>query len=106
MATNNRIVIEAEPRKPIPVSLVDVEYLVTQPKSTVAIALAARAKTAGEDPEALRAELDNWIDIAFGKKQAAKVKARLDDPDDDLDLEHVMSLMSKLAEAATGDPTS
>ena len=103
---NNRIVISAEPRTAIPVSLVDEEYLVTPPKSTIALALAARAKAAGEDAEKVREELDGWVLIAFGKKQAAKVQARLDDADDDLDLPHIMELMQKLAEAVTPDPTS
>jgi len=102
----NRIIIEAEPREPFPVSLVGEEYLVTPPKSTIALALAARAKAAGEDPEKVREELDGWVLIAFGKKQAVKVQARLGDADDDLDLPHIMTLMQKLAEAVTPDPTS
>lgn len=102
----DRIVIGAKPRKPFTVSLVDQEYLVTPPKSTVALALAERAKAAGEDPGKIREELDNWVLLAFGKKQAAKVQARLSDAEDDLDLPHIMELMQKLAEAATGDPTS
>lgn len=102
----DRIVINAKPRKPATVSLVDEEYLVTPPKSTIALALAARAKAAGDDGEKVRAELDGWVGLAFGKKQAAKVQARLDDPDDDLDLPHIMELMQALAAAATPDPTS
>jgi hypothetical protein len=103
---HNRIVIDAEPRDPFPVSLVGQEYLVTPPKSTIALKLAERAKAAGEDPGKVREELDGWVLLAFGKKQAAKVQARLDDAEDDLDLPHIMTLMQKLAEAATGDPTS
>lgn len=103
---NTRIVIDAEPREAFPVSLVGVEYLVTPPKSTIALALAARAKEAGSDGEKVREELDGWVRIAFGKKQAAKVIERLDDADDDLDLPHIMTLMQKLAEAVTPDPTS
>lgn len=102
----NRIVINAQPRKAIPVSLVDEEYLVTPPKSTIALALAARVKAAGEDGEKIREELDGWVLAAFGKKQAVKVQARLDDAEDDLDLAQIMELMQKLAEAVTPDPTS
>ena len=101
-----RIVIEAAPREPVPVSLVGEEYLVTAPKSTIALALAARVKEAGEDGGKIRAEIDSWVRLAFGKKQASKVIARLDDGEDDLDLSHVMSLMQQLAEASTGDPTT
>lgn len=103
---NKRIVIEAEAREPFGVSLVGEEYLVTPPKSTIALALAARAKEAGEDGAKIREELDDWVRLAFGKKQAAKVIERLDDGEDDLDLPHIMELMQKLAEAATSDPTS
>lgn len=100
-----RIVIDAEPRE-ASVSLVGEEYLVTPPKSTIALALAARAKEAGEDAAKVREELDGWVRIAFGAKQAKKVQARLDDADDDLDLPHIMTLMQRLAEAVTPDPTS
>lgn len=103
---NKRIVIEADPREPFTVSLVGEEYLVTPPKSTIALALAARAKEAGEDGGKVREELDGWVRLAFGKKQAAKVIDRLDDAEDDLDLPHIMELMQKLAEAVTPDPTS
>ena len=101
-----RIVIDAEPREAFPVSLVGEEYLVTPPKSTIALALAARAKEAGEDAAKVREELDGWVRIAFGAKQAKKVQERLDDADDDLDLPHIMTLMQRLAEAVTPDPTS
>ena len=104
--SNDRIVISAAPRKAIPVSLVDEEYLVTPPKSTIALALAERAKAAGEDAGKVREEIDSWILSAFGKKQAPKIAARLDDAEDDLDLPHIMELMQKLAEAVTPDPTS
>ena len=101
----NRIVIEAEPRTAIPVQLVDAEYLVTPPKSTIALALAKRVKDADNDPGVVREELDSWVLAAFGKKQAAKIQTRLEDADDDLDLQHVMELMQKVAEAATADPS-
>ena len=101
-----RIVIAAEPRTPIPVSLVGVEYLITPPKSTIAIALAERVSAAGENPGALMSELRTWIELAFGKKQAPKVIARLDKADDDLDVTHVIELMTKLAEAASANPST
>lgn len=104
--TKNRIIIEADSREPFPVSLVGHEYLVTPPKSTIALALAARAKEAGEDGGKIREELDGWVRLAFGTKQARSVIERLDDPEDDLDLPHIMQLMQKLSEAATSDPTS
>jgi len=104
--TAPRIVVAAKPRKPISAELVGVDYLVTPPKSTVAIAIAERAKGADNDPGALMAELNNWITIAFGKTQAKKVLARLQDPADELDVPDVMELMQKIAEAVTPNPSS
>lgn len=104
--TQKRIVIAATPREPISVELVGTEYLVTPPKSTIAIALAERVQSAGQDISVLRKETDHWVTLAFGKKQATKVIARLDDGEDDLDIEHIMQLMQKLAEAGTPDPTT
>ncbi len=102
----NRIVVAAKPRKPIPAELVGVDYLVTPPKSTIAIAIAERAKGAENDPSILMAELNTWITLAFGKTQAKKVIARLNDPADDLDVPDVMELMQKIAEAVTPNPSS
>lgn len=101
----NRIVITADPRESVPVSLVDEEYLITPPKSTIALALAARAKEAGGDAQLIRDELDNWVRIAFGPKQSKKIQARLADAEDLLDLPHIMNLMQQLAEVGAPDPT-
>lgn len=106
MAKSNRIVIDITPPKPISVSMGEPEYLVTPPKATIAIALADRLKTAGDDPSKLMTEMEGWIEKAFGKKQAAKVMARLQDEEDGLDINHIIELMQKLAEAQTGDPTT
>lgn len=106
MANSPRIVVAAKPRKPIPVELVGTDYVITPPKSTIAIAIAERAKGADNDPAALMAELNNWITIAFGKTQAKKVIARLNDANDDLDVTDVMELMQKVAEAVTPNPSS
>lgn len=103
--SNKRIVIEATARTPHSVELVGEEYLVTPPKSTLALALASRVAAAGEDPGKIREEVDIWVRLAFGRKQSAKVLERLEDADDDLDLPHIMQLMQALAEAATADPS-
>lgn len=101
-----RISISATPREPITLDLIGVEYLVSPPKSTVAIALAERAQGAGNDPAALLAELKTWVKAAFGTKQATSVIKRLDDPSDDLDLPHILDLMTQLVEIGTPNPTS
>ncbi|QDP45522.1 hypothetical protein SEA_FUZZBUSTER_38 [Microbacterium phage FuzzBuster] len=102
-----RIVIDLEPAKPVTVGLGEgFEYLVTPPKSTIAIALAGSLKAAGEDPALLMEAMESWIDKAFGKKQAPKVRARLLDEEDPLDIKHIVDLMQQLAEVTTGDPTT
>lgn len=101
-----RIVIDAGDSTDIPVQLVGVEYLVNPPKSTVAIALAQRIKDAGEDPGQLLEELHGWVRAAFGKKQGKAIIERLSDPEDQLDIPHIVQLMQKITEVATGDPTT
>lgn len=104
--TAARIIIAAKPRKPISVDFVGVEYFVTPPKSALAIALAERAHKADSNPGALMSELENWVRIAFGKNQGGKVLARLQDPEDDLDMPDIMELIQKLSEAVTPNPSS
>lgn len=103
---SRRIVIDADPREPIPAQLVGREYLVTPPKSTLAMALATRVREAGDDVQKMRDELNAWIAKAFGPRQSEEVIARLDDADDDLDLPHIYRLMRALTESVTGDPTT
>lgn len=100
------IEITAEPAAPIEVVLVGVDYKIQPPKSSLALKLAIRAKTAGEDPTLMLEAIDEWINKAFGKTNGAKIKKRLDDPDDLLDINHVMQLMEKIVEATTATPTT
>lgn len=104
--SKTRIVIVAQETDPITLELIGVEYLVNPPKSTIAIALAERVAAAGENPTVLMDELRQWIGYAFGPKQARKVIARLADPEDKLDVQHIMELMTKLAEAGTANPST
>lgn len=102
-----RIVIGIEPVEPVTVQLGEgFEYLVTPPKSTLAIALAENLKLAGDDPGKLLTEMQGWIEKAFGKKQAPKVIARLQSEEDGLDINHIVELMQQLAEVTSGDPTT
>jgi len=102
-----RIEINITPPKPVTVGMGEgFEYIVTPPKSTIAIALAGKIKLAGDDPQKLMEEMEGWIEKAFGKKQAPKVIARLQDEEDGLDIKHIIELMQELAEVSTGDPTT
>lgn len=100
------IEITAEPVKTLDVNLVGVDYDVKPPKGSLAIVLASSLGKIKDNPDKLMRILGDWVRVAFGKKQAEAVMKRLEDPDDDLDITHIMQLMEKLAEATTGNPTT
>lgn len=98
--------IGASAPEPINVTLVDKKYTITPPKAALAMRLAVESKLYADDPAKMADILDLWIKKAFGEK-ADKIKARLDDEDDLLDITHVMILMEKVIEAQMDeDPTS
>lgn len=107
-----RIVIDAPEREQHTVQLVGVEYLVTPPKAALAMKLSAKfgAKTTDADgkevadSEGMQEGLAQFILAAFGKKQAADVTKRLEDPDDLLDYPQITELVSLLFEQETTDP--
>lgn len=98
------LTIAADPAEIIPVELVGVKYEVKSPKTALALRIGVEAKQAGDDPARMMEAIGTWVRIAFGAKVAPGVMARLDDPDDDLDISHVMKLMDALVERATGNP--
>lgn len=107
--TDDILHITSDPREKIKVDLVGVRYDVWPPKTALAIRLAKRALALQGDVEQaseLFDVLDTWIDMAFGKPIAKKVRARMEDGEDDLDFPHIMKLMEALIERSTGNPTS
>lgn len=102
------ITIDAEPREQITVHLVGKPYLLTPPKGSLGLKLAERATAANEsgDVKAIWGEVMDWVTKAVGPKQAADIQSRLDDPDDDLDIIHVVTVMEKVVEAVTSNPSS
>ena len=99
------LTISAEPRKTLEVDLVGKTYKVTAPKAALGLKLAVRAKQADDDPGKMMEAVEEWVIKAFGKTNGAKVLKRVDDEDDDLDIQHLMKLMEAVIEATTGDPT-
>lgn len=94
-------------RKRIKVNLVGVLYEVRPPKASLGLKLAVRAKQFEDKPELLPQTLNEFIDKAFTKDDAAKIKQRMyEDEEDALDLPHIMSLMETLVEKSIGTPTS
>lgn len=97
--------IEAGPVTTIPVTLVGTRYEVRPPKAALAMRMAVEAKTFTDDPEKMMAVLTVWMKQAFGSA-LPEVRRRLEDPGDQLDITHIMSLMEKITEAQTATPTT
>lgn len=98
--------IAAEPRSVLPIRLVGVEYSIVPPKNAFTLELASR--TTDDDLRTAKATHDliySWIDQAF-RDDAPKVRERLADPLDDLDLDHIMLLIQRVVEAQSGNPTT
>lgn len=100
--------INAEPRKPFNLTLVGEEYMVFPPKTMMSMLLAKASKSSdgGTDVGQFYEGLSHWLTAAFGRKVAPKVIKRLEDPEDDLDIDHIMQLIEKMTEGATGNPTT
>lgn len=99
------IVISAEERSKVDVTLVGIDYKVKPPKMAV-LAVVAKAATKGtDDAAAMVGHIESLVKLMFGK-DSGKVLARLEDVDDDLDYSHVMACAEKIMEVSTGDPTS
>ena len=100
------IEITAEPQNQIQVKLVGVDYLVTPPKAALAIKMATQARNAARDPEKGLEAMWEWLRIAFGDEESQHVQARLDDPSDLLDIEHVAKLMEAVIERSVDLPST
>lgn len=105
MTTEAVHTVNSDGRKGIPVELVGKRYVIKKPKSALGLRVAVAAKKAQEDPESMLAAMDSFIDMTFGKKDGAAVRKRLEDPDDDLDYEHITQLVQALMEV-DGNPTT
>lgn len=90
-------------RKIITVNLVGTEYKVRVPKAAILLAF---AKVAGKnDPQTIARVFDDFITSLFSRKDAASVRKRLADNDDDLDIEHLGNLIEAIAEYTSENPT-
>jgi hypothetical protein len=105
------VTINADVKKKIIVDLVGEKYSVTPPKTSLAIKVTQRARGAEGKPTRKEADesfeaLQEWIDKAFGVQGAKRVRTRLNDADDDLDLDQIMQLMNVLLEMESGGPST
>lgn len=106
MVDENVIEISATPRKGIPVMLVGEKYTVRAPKGALGLRMSVAAQKADKDPAAMEKAMGTFIDTLFGKKEGSKVHKRLEDPEDDLDYDHIMDLVTQVMEQVTGNPTT
>lgn len=100
----DNIEIVAQPQKSLPVTLLGVDYTVRAPKKVGALALMMRLKNAGINPELMSDTINSLVKKMFGAEVAPAVMARLEDEEDDLDIDHLMMLMNALIERVSGDP--
>ena len=102
------LTITADKPKTIKASLVDEIYSIRPIKGSLALSLSGQLKGAEkkQDPEELNKMVGKIIDMMFEKDDRPKIRKRLSDPDDGLDFMHIMELMGKLMERATGNPTT
>ena len=99
------IEIEAEPIKELRLKLVGEVYQVKPPKGSLAIVL-AKKMSKNKDVDGMMKAIEDWLRLAMSKSDTKRVMERLEDPEDALDLSHVTSLIEKLTERVTGNPTT
>lgn len=100
-----RIEIEAEPREKITLSLVGKEYVLPPVKGALMLKIGRQAKLAEANEEKQLGMIDDMILTVFGKKQANAIQKRLEDPEDALDIPHIMKVVEKLSEIVSEDQT-
>jgi hypothetical protein len=102
--------ISATPKKPVGVDLLGTVYQVKTPKTALLLAISRHSGKKGDkssgDAEKMGRDFDTIIQLMFGAKVAPQIQERLEDPEDDLDLDHIFEIIDKLTEEATGNPTS
>lgn len=67
---------------------------------------ASKIEVPKQDPTLMLDLVYDWVRAAFGPKQYAAIKERLDSADDDLDFPHLMELMQAVTEYTAANPTS
>lgn len=97
--------ISATPKKSVPVDLLGVTYQIKPPKTSLLLAISKHSSKESNDPGAISRDFETIIKLMFGKNAPA-IQARLEDPDDDLDLDHIFEAVEAVTESGTGNPTS
>lgn len=85
----------------------EVWYDAHLPKGTLALALGQEMRNVDmQDIDAMRPLVDRFVRLLFNQEDVDAIAARLDDPDDRLDLVHIRMLINKIAERTGGLPTT
>lgn len=102
------ISIDADESDEIPVRLIGVDYTAHAPKGILALQLSKRVEHIDpEDVDALMAEVEEFVRLLFVREEAEAIITRLSDPDDLLDLRHIMKLVNEVTRlVAAGVPST
>lgn len=91
--------------KPIPVRLIGVDYTAHRPKSMLAVRLGQQVQAADPtDPEAVVGHVRSFLALVFGSDETDAIMARLEDPDDRLDVPHLLTFIERMTEVVSGRP--
>lgn len=90
--------------EPIKFTLDGDEYTFVPPKTASMLLPVLDVESNDRDSAYVKAALD-WLENGLPTEQAAKLESRLRDPEDDLDIDTLDSIIQKLAEEAAGRPT-
>lgn len=90
----------------IDINLVGENYIIHPPKMIVMLNFTKIIKDVEGSPEKILEVIDTYIESAFSTEDQKKVKARLSDPQDQLDLTHMMQLIEQVTEISSGNLTT
>lgn len=98
-------VIRATPKKKVLATIVGVDYEVKAPKTALLLAISKHAADKKAEAGAVSRDFDTILKLMFGDVWE-EVAARLEDAEDEIDLDEIFEAVEKLTEEQTGDPTS
>lgn len=85
----------------------DHEYVFVAPKqATLLLSAVAFDPTDAAGALPMVKGMFDWLDAGLGVEQAARIEARLRNPDDDLDVDTLTEIIKWLTEQTSGRPTT
>lgn len=83
----------------------DHEFTFTAPKNALVAMPLVDAEEGMEEVAAMRGTFD-WLEAGLGPEDSERIKARLRDPKDDLDVDLLGEIVEWLREESAGNPTT